>query len=405
MSLTDSLTSQATAMLKGAAGSAQPAPAYAIKLDGKDISSNFNNRLLSLTLTDNRGFEADSLSIVLSDSDGLLAIPARGVTIELALGWAGQALIDKGSYIVDDVKHEGTPDKITLNGKSANLRAGLSTKKEKSWNGKTIADIVASIAAANDLTPKVSAALAGIVLEHVDQTNESDVNLLTRLAQDHDAIATVKKGMLLFMSAGEAQSATGIAFPTTTLTRSWGDSHSYSISAAEAVGAVQAYYQNIKGATQESITVDADGIHQGSAEDTATGTKTTTTKAASTTDAESESDSDSESDTDSTSTSTSTSKKTKTKTKVLRHTYANREAAERAARAEWQRLQRGAAKLGISAAIAHPELFPELPVSVSGFKPEIDAARWIITKCTHNLTGEKFTSTFEFELKPEALSG
>ncbi len=380
MSLTDSVTSQATAMLKGAAGSAQPMPAYAIKLDGKDISSNFNNRLLSLTLTDNRGFEADSLSISLNDSDGLLAIPARGVTIELALGWAGQALIDKGSYIVDDVKHEGTPDKITLSGKSANLRAGLSTKKEKSWNGKTIADIVASIAAANDLTPKVSAALAVIVLEHVDQTNESDVNLLTRLAQDHDAIATVKKGMLLFMSAGEAQSATGIAFPTTTLTRSWGDSHSYSISAAEAVGAVQAYYQNIKGATQESITVDADGIHQGSAEDTAA-SKKTSTKAA------------------------SAETKTKTKAKVLRHTYASREAAERAARAEWQRLQRGAAKLGISAATAHPELFPELPVSVSGFKPEIDAAKWIITKCTHSLSGDKFTSTFEFELKPEALSG
>jgi len=379
MSLTDSVTSQATAMLKGAAGSAQPAPAYAIRLDGKDISSHFNNRLLSLTLTDNRGFEADSLSIALNDSDGLLAIPARGVTIELALGWAGQALIDKGSYIVDDVKHEGTPDKITLGGKSANLRAGLSTKKEKSWDGKTIADIVASIAAANDLTPKVSAALAGIVLEHVDQTNESDVNLLTRLAQDHDAIATVKKGMLLFMSAGEAQSATGIAFPTTTLTRSWGDSHSYSISAAEAVGAVQAYYQNIKGATQESITMDADGIHQGSAEETAASKKTSTKTASAET-------------------------KTKTKAKVLRHTYASREAAERAARAEWQRLQRGAAKLGISAAIAHPELFPELPVSVSGFKPEIDATKWIITKCTHNLAGDKFTSTFDLELKPDALS-
>jgi phage protein D len=88
--------------------------------------------------------------------------------------------------------------------------------------------------------------------------------------------------------------------------------------------------------------------------------------------------------------------------KVLRHTYANKINAERAARAEWLRLQRGGATLSITAAMAHPELFPELPVVVQGFKPEIDGASWIITRCTHSLSDSGFTTAFEFELKANA---
>lgn len=374
MSLTDSL-SQTGSTLRGSTGSAQPAPAYRITLDGRDISPKFNNRLLSLTLTDNRGFEADTLTITLDDSDGMMDIPARGITIGLALGWAGSALIDKGSYVVDSIRHQSAPDKLTLEAKSANLRAGLSTKKEKSWIGQTISAIVQSIATANNLTPRISPRLANVVIEHVDQTNESDVNLLTRLAQDYDAIATVKQGMLLFMPIGEAESATGTAFPTVTLQRNWGDSHNFSITAGETYKSVKAYYQNLKDASQPSITVDADGIADAAA-------KTTDTKT-----------------TDKSATKTSADTSSDSKARVLRHTYPTREAAVRAAQAEWQRLQRGAARLSLTAAHARPDLFPELPVIVKGFKPRIDGDTWIITKCTHNLSASGFTTAFDFELK------
>jgi len=378
MSLADSIA-QTGATLRGATGRAQPAPAYRLTLDGRDISSKFNNRLLSLKLTDNRGFEADQLEIDLDDSDGLLAMPDRGVTIEVALGWAGSALIDKGSYVVDSVRYKGAPDKLTLSAKSANLRAGLSTKKEKSWNGQKISAIVESIAAANDLTPRVSPKLADVLIEHVDQTNESDVNLLTRLAQDYDAIATVKKGMLLFMPIGEAESATGTPFPTSTVQRNWGDSFSFSVSAKETFKAVKAYYQNLKDAAQPSITLDEDGITDDDGKPTTKSSGKSISKTTESSKAKSSSDS---------------------KTKVLRHTYPTRDVAVRAAQAEWQRLHRGAAQLSLTAVRARPDLFPELPVVVTGFKPAIDELEWIITKCTHNLSASGFSTAFEFELKP-----
>lgn len=37
-------------------------PAFSISIEGKDITTVLDNRLMSLTLTDNRGFEADQRS-------------------------------------------------------------------------------------------------------------------------------------------------------------------------------------------------------------------------------------------------------------------------------------------------------------------------------------------------------
>ena len=46
-------------------------------------------------------------------------------------------------------------------------------------------------------------------------------------------------------------------------------------------------------------------------------------------------------------------------------------------------------------------LMPESIIELSGFKSEIDAASWIITKVTHNLSDAGFTSQIECELKVE----
>jgi phage protein D len=472
MSLTSTITSKAAGALVGKALSAlssavsgdQPRPAYRIILAGNDISSAFNNRLESLTLTDNRGFEADTLDITLDDSDGRLAIPPRGVTLALWLGWAGAPLIDKGTYIVDEIEHSGAPDKLTIRARSTDLRTGLTERKERSWNGKTIGDIVQSIAAQYELTPMVSDRLKNEVIEHMDQTSESDVNLLTRLAEDFDAIATVKKGMLLFMNIGEAQSATGISFPTCKLLRSSGDQHRFSLAERDMYTSVRAFYQDIKQALKGEVTWDGKAFEAAAEADGDTKQKRYTSVKTFVASAKQTkryieivtNDSGSKATTRLGNIHTLTAEKKSTSTqkvlatvyakqagaikagkaewktlkekqekadtarnsqitgdvdpmrpsadsvKVLRHTYANKLNAERAARAEWLRLQRSGATLSITAAMAHPELFPELPVVVQGFKPEIDGANWIITRCTHSLSDSGFTTAFEFELKANA---
>ena len=45
-------------------------PAFSISIEGRDITTVLDNRLMGLTLTDNRGFEADQLDLELDDADG-----------------------------------------------------------------------------------------------------------------------------------------------------------------------------------------------------------------------------------------------------------------------------------------------------------------------------------------------
>ena len=71
--------------------------------------------------------------------------------------------------------------------------------------------------------------------------------------------------------------------------------------------------------------------------------------------------------------------------------------ALRAARAELQRIQRGLATFTL--ATGRPDLFPEIPVTVQGFKPEIDATHWLITLATHRLDSSGLITTLDMELK------
>lgn len=339
------------------------APAFSLTLDGNNLTASLAKRLESLTLTDNRGFEADQLDIVLLDHDGRLDIPPRGAKLSLALGWQGSALVEKGQFVVDEVEHSGAPDKLTLRARSADLRNGLSTKKERSWHRQTVGAIVRKIASEADLQPAITSALESQAIAHIDQTAESDINLLTRLAGMFDAVATVKAGRLLFIKAGAGQTASGQPLGPVTITRQSGDGHRFAIADRETYTAVRAYYQDNKKAKKGEVLVDKAG--------TVKGNKRTSPSA--------------------------------DNTKTLRHTYANKSNAERAAKAEWERLQRGMATFSITLARGRPELIPELPATVSGWKPAIDALPWLISKATHKLDGSGLVTDLELEVKADAI--
>jgi phage protein D len=155
-------------------------------------------------------------------------------------------VVDKGQYKVDELEHAGPPDRLTIRARSVDLSGGMVTRKERSFRGQTLGAIIGAIAAQNDLAAVVASALAGLVIDHIDQTGESDANFLTRLAKDHDAIATVKQGKLLFIPTGAAQSASGIPLPTVEITRASGDTHSFLIADRENYNGVKAYYQDAR---------------------------------------------------------------------------------------------------------------------------------------------------------------
>lgn len=329
---------------------AYPHPLCRLLVDGRDITASISARLISLTLTDNRGLEADQLDIQLSDHDGHLAIPPKGAVIRLWLGWSDSGLVDKGSYTVDELEHSGAPDVLSIRARSADLREGLARKRERSWHGQTLGAIVSAIAVEYGLQPLVQVALAAIGLPHLDQTGESDLNLITRLAGEHDAIASVKAGRLLFLPTGAATTASGLALPHITLTRADGDQHRYLDANRDTYTGAKAYYYETDSAERKQAIAGSDE-----------------------------------------------------NAKALRHTYAGRSSALRAARAEWKRLQRGAATLSYTLAKGRPDLIPELTYSITGIKREISDIVWLGGNVQHSFTPEAYTTSLELTSQlPEA---
>ncbi|WP_231923209.1 hypothetical protein [Sphingobium cloacae] len=52
-------------------------------------------------------------------------------------------------------------------------------------------------------------------------------------------------------------------------------------------------------------------------------------------------------------------------------------------------------------ALGRPDAYPEARVTVTGFKPEIDAATWLITEVTHRLDkGGGFGTDLKMEMAP-----
>ncbi|AJG19111.1 phage late control D family protein [Cupriavidus basilensis] len=355
----------------------EPKPIYRLTHNGKNITARFQGRLMSLTLTDNRGFEADQLDIELDDHDGMLDLPEKGTRLSLALGWADTGVVDKGTYKVDEIEHSGPPDQLTIRARSADLGSDLTTRKERSFRDRTVGAVVRAIASKNELAAVIAQQLADLVIDHLDQTGESDANLLTRLAKDYDAVATVKQGKLLFIKAGEALCASGIPLPVVTITRASGDKHTFNIADRENYNGVKASYQDTRSAKKGEVVIDASNAV--AVREKAGSGKGKKKK------------------------ETVTSYPNPDNVKVLRHTYASRANAERAARAEWQRIQRGVATFSITLARGRPELFPELPAVVRGWKPQIDSTGWIVTKVTHNLTGNGYTTALELEIRPADL--
>lgn len=433
-----------------------PKPIYKITVDGRDISPEFRARLGDLTLTDNRGFEADQLDIRLDDSDGKLDIPARGAEVRLWLGFEASGLVDKGTYTVDEIEHSGTPDVLSIRARSADLRGGLTQQRERSWHDVKLGDIIRTIADENELEPVISQRLDGQRIEHIDQTNETAVNLLTRLAKQFDALTTVKDGRLLFISAAAGSSLSGKPLPTVTITRQSGDQHRFALADRDTYSGVKASYNDINAGTKGEVTwgkVEDSTEHKvpkktaaqptiGQYKDVGKAHKSRAlamkaakkawqamkaNKAAkgayvgavaryndpnlSVNGQVSWGEADEQKKRENAVKQAENDQKklhpdtpapfehSADNVKVLRHVYASKANAERGARAEWRRLQRGMATFSITLAIGRPEIFPDLPASVSGWKPAIDNTDWFITRATHTLNDNGLGTALEFEIK------
>lgn len=300
---------------------------------------------MSLSLTESRDEQADQLSLNLTDHDGLLEIPNRGAAIKLALGWSTTGLIDKGTFIVDETGHRGTPDVISLRARSADMTGQLRTRTERSFHGKTIKQIVDEIALANSLTAVVGEGFGAKVIKHIDQANESDMAFLNRIGKRYDAVATVKDERLLFMPVRGAKTASGEDMPVWEVFRRDGDQHEFLTTGRDAYTGVKAFWMDPRKAVRRSVMVGVTG-----------------------------------------------------NAKHLRDTFANETDALAAAQSEWQRIRRGLSTMRFSMAAGMPQLSAQHRIRFSDMKAPINEIDWLVRELTHSLDESGLMTNLDLEM-------
>ncbi len=299
--------------------------------------------------------------MTLSDHDGLLDIPTRGASLSVALGWQTSGLIEQGSFTVDEVEVSGAPDVITVRARSASMTGPMNERREKSWHRVSLEDIVRTIAARYQLTHEIGEAFnheigeafKNVIIDHIDQTHESDFSFLTRLAHHYGALMTVKEQHLLFMPIGASRTASGQALPMIALKRHDIEQYRYHVAQRESYAGVRAYWHHFGMAQRQSVIVGGENRYN---------------------------------------------------LKVLPEQYATQAQAKAAATAEWQRIQRSQATLSMTLSLGRADCFPEMPISLTGFKPEIDETSWLIARVCHTLAEQGFTTTLECEVKDDPVS-
>lgn len=361
-------------------------PVAKLTINGKPFNTDALSRIISISLTDKSGFEADELTVSLSDHDGKLALPPKSAEITIALGYIETGVVDKGSYKITEVSWNGAPDTLHITAQSADTSDRFSEAKEKSWHKTSLKEIIESIAAANGYTPIIGKAYQDEKIDHIDQSNESDAAFLSRLAERYDAIATVKHGRLLFVSSGEATTAGGQPLPTIRITRNSGDQYAFRYSNTESYNAVRAYYIDKQTGKKHEVVITEDNYDP--VKKTVTTTKKYKTKRK-----------------DGKTHKTTTKEVTEIKQvdtagkkiKTLRHTYQSPKTAATGARAAYKKLKRGAMEFDISLAIGRPDVAPESPVTLQGFKPEIDAEKWVGKETVHTLDSNGLTTAVKLQ--------
>jgi phage protein D len=204
-------------------------PYFKVTYEGKDITEDVSDSVLSVSYSDAVEGESDELKILLHDFSGKWKNEWRsnnGDTIAVQIGYSEDDMLDCGSFEIDKVKYKGQPDTVELSGLAVGVNNSLKEHKSRPFENQTIRQIARAIAEENGLTlvsyfPVVQAALAQTIGESLRanqildmkllravQNRESDLAFLNRIGNKFGVSFNVRGDQLYFLLVYDLDSVT-----------------------------------------------------------------------------------------------------------------------------------------------------------------------------------------------------
>ena len=193
--------------------------AFKLKFDGKELSPDMSNKVISVSAVDESKKKGDTLEIIFDDREEDLEIPDHGDKVELYLGYEGN-ITKIGSYIVDEAKVKGPPFKMTVSGKGFDAGSKITTRKTRNFKSDNAAKILEQIAKENGLEAKISDFFKEAkVSREFSQCKESDLHYGSRLTDSLGGTMKINDGKLIATKEGAGKDYSGVKLEAIEISR------------------------------------------------------------------------------------------------------------------------------------------------------------------------------------------
>jgi len=315
----------------------------------KDITDNLRTRLISLNVIDSSDDSADACKIRLNDRDHGLAMPEKGGKISVQMGYKETGLIKMGDFFIDETGLSGPPDTLSIQGDSADFMAGMKEPHQKNWDGRTLGEIVDTIAAEVGFQSMVQEELRGEYFETLSQDTETYNQFLYRISSALGAVYKPNGDRLVIIRKDSKTSQSGK--PLGLVELSIKKLLKWDLAMPD-----RAYYQNVRIWYFEEFLGQYKEIFVSPSDN---GTKVTDTAPSGS-------------------------------TYTVRKYEKDKEQALKEAKSVLQRLQKKTKHLTITT-IGHPNLLCEVPVKITGGRSELNQ-EWVVDRASHTLSERGYTT-------------
>jgi Bacteriophage probable baseplate hub protein len=192
-----------------------PKPSWQLLYKGANITGQIAPHITEIKWCERIGGQAADMSVTVEDVHRFWQQTAPVLTDEMALsiGYAGAALLDCGTFTIDEFELTGPPDILTLRCTESWTSAPIRTPNSQAYENMTLSQIAQAVAARHGWTAITSAVQPDTAFARVTQTiyDGSDLGFLKRIANQHNYEFNVRPPQLIFYSrtALEAQAPAG----------------------------------------------------------------------------------------------------------------------------------------------------------------------------------------------------
>ena len=195
-------------------------PQWVLIFDGVDITTDVSHMVLAISYVDRLGEASGEVEVELEDHAKRWQgpwYPGLGNILSLQIGYRGEALLDCGSFQVDELEFDGPPDVMRLRCLAAYITAQMRTPNTVAYENQSVVEIAGQIASKYGLSLVAAPSVleSDVVFARVTQRRETDLGFLKRLAIEHNFDFTVRGTQMVFY----ARAALEAVVPLVAITR------------------------------------------------------------------------------------------------------------------------------------------------------------------------------------------